>query len=133
MDIRSLGGVSKKVYLFIREFRICAVHIINNNKLWVNFEVIVFQIGLDVSQNPKVVIVKKDGFILCNIFVRKSENGGNVVINSCIPLGNTWNRVQHMHNMQISWNFSNDEVYFVLWGILQEFNIVLVIESNRNR
>jgi hypothetical protein len=38
-----------------------------------------------------------------------------------------------MHNMQISWNFSNDEVYFVLWGILQEFNIVLVIESNRNR
>jgi hypothetical protein len=38
-----------------------------------------------------------------------------------------------MHYMQISWNFSNDEVCFVLWGILQEFNTVLVIESNRNR
>jgi hypothetical protein len=94
----------------------------------------ILQVGLDVSQNLKVVIIKKkDGSILCNILVCKSENGDNVIINFYIPLGNTWNMVQHMHNMQISWDFNNDEVRFVLRGLLQEFNTFLVIESNRNK
>jgi hypothetical protein len=59
MDTGNLGGFANKVYLFIGEFKICAVHAIDNNKLQVNFEVIVFQVGLDVFQIPKVVIVKK--------------------------------------------------------------------------
>jgi hypothetical protein len=41
MDTGSLGGVSKKVYLFIGEFEICAVHTLEDNKLRMNFEVIV--------------------------------------------------------------------------------------------
>jgi hypothetical protein len=59
VDIGSLGGVSKKVYLFIKVFRICAVHTLEDNKLRINFEVIVLQVGLDLSQNLKVIIVKK--------------------------------------------------------------------------
>jgi len=49
MDTWNFGGVSKKVYFFIGEFGICAMHTIDDNKLRVNFEVIILQVGLDVS------------------------------------------------------------------------------------
>jgi len=66
------------------------MHIINNNKFLVNFEIIVLQVGLDVSQNPKAIIgKKKDASTPCKILVCKSENGDNIVVNYCIPLGNT--------------------------------------------
>jgi hypothetical protein len=41
VNTRSLGGVSNNVYLFIKEFGICVVHTVDNNKLQMNFEVIV--------------------------------------------------------------------------------------------
>jgi hypothetical protein len=63
-----------------------------------------YLVGLDVFQNPEVIIVKKneDGSVPCKILVHKIENGNNIVINFCIPLGNTWNMVQYMWDMQIS-------------------------------
>ncbi len=81
---------SKNVCFSIWEFKICAVHTIDDYKLRVNFEVIVLHVGLDVSQNLEVVIVKKeDATIPYKILVYKSENGGNIVVNFCIPLGNS--------------------------------------------
>jgi hypothetical protein len=41
VDIGSHGGVRKKVYIFIEEFKIYAMHIVDYNKLQVNFEVII--------------------------------------------------------------------------------------------
>jgi hypothetical protein len=41
--------------------------------------------------------------------------------------------VQHMWDRKISWEFNNDEVYFVLWGVLQELKMILVIEFDRNK
>ncbi len=63
MDIGSHGGVRKKVYIFIEEFRIYVMHIVDDNKLQVNFEVIILWVGLDVFQNLEVVIIKKGGRI----------------------------------------------------------------------
>jgi hypothetical protein len=80
---------SKNVYLFRGEFEICLMHFVNDCKFQMNFEVVVLEIGLDVSQNSKVVIVKKyDTTIPRDIQVRKSENGCNIVFNSCIPFWN---------------------------------------------
>lgn len=57
---------------------------------------------------------KKDGTIPCKIFFHKSKNGDNIVVNFCIPLKNSWDMVQHMWNMQISWDVKNDEAHSVL-------------------
>jgi len=93
----------------------CAVHTVDNYKLWMNFELIVLQVQLDVFQNPKVVIIKKEGgTIPCKIIVRKSKNGDNIIVNFCTLLGDSWDKVKHMWNKQISWDFNNDEVHFVL-------------------
>ncbi len=60
---------------FTGEFRICAVHIIDNNKLQVKFEVIILHVGLDVFQNREVIIVKEeDGSIPYKMLVHKFEN-----------------------------------------------------------
>jgi hypothetical protein len=40
---------SKNVYLFHGEFGICPMHFVDHYKLWMNFEVVVFKIWLDVS------------------------------------------------------------------------------------
>jgi hypothetical protein len=88
-NIGSLGGVRKKVYLLRREFNTCAVHIVDDYKHGVNFEVIVLQVGLDVFQDLEVIIIKQeDRSIPCKIFVYKTKNGNNIVVHSCIPLGN---------------------------------------------
>jgi hypothetical protein len=50
---------SKNVYLFHGEFEICLMHFVDNYKLQMNFEVVVLEIGLNVSQNSEVIIVKK--------------------------------------------------------------------------
>jgi hypothetical protein len=82
--------VEFKECLPIWELKICAVHTIDDYKFRVNFEIIVFHVGLDVYQNLEVVIVKKDdATIPYKILVCKSENGGNIVVNFCIPLGNS--------------------------------------------
>jgi hypothetical protein len=87
--MRSLHGIRKKVYLLSKEFKICAVHAIDNSKLRVNFEVIVLQVGLDISQNMEVVMLKQeDKSIPCKIHVYKTKNGNNIVVHSCIPFGN---------------------------------------------
>lgn len=54
----------------------------------------------------------------CNILVRKTKNGDNIVVHSCIPLGNIRDRVQHMWDRQISWDFNNDEIRSVLGRVL---------------
>ncbi len=77
---RVYGGVCKKVYLFRGEFKTCAVQIVDDCKLRVNFEVIVLQIGFDVSQNAEVIIIKQEnGSILCKILVYKTKNGDNIL------------------------------------------------------
>jgi len=66
------------------------MHIVDNHKLQVNFEVVILQVGLDVFQNTKVIIIKKeDTTIPCKILVYEFGNGCNIVVNFCIPLGNT--------------------------------------------
>jgi hypothetical protein len=52
---------SKNVYLFRGEFKICPMHFVDNYKLQMNFEVVVLEITLYVSQNLEVIIVKKIG------------------------------------------------------------------------
>jgi hypothetical protein len=88
-NTRIFRGIQKKVYLLSKEFKICAVHAVDNSKLRVNFEVIVLQVGLDISQNMEVIIIKQeDKSIPCKIHVYKTKNGNNIVVHSCIPLGN---------------------------------------------
>jgi hypothetical protein len=76
---------------------------------------------------------KKDATIPSEILVHKFENGDNIVVNSYIPFGNNWNMVQHKRNRKFFGDFNNDEVCFVLWGVLREFKMILVIEFDRNR
>jgi hypothetical protein len=81
--------VEFKEHLPFYSFNICAMHIVDDYKLIVNFEIIVLHVRLDVFQNPEVVIVKKeDTTIPYKILVCKSKNGGNIIVNFCIPLGN---------------------------------------------
>jgi hypothetical protein len=88
-NTRSLRGIWKKVYLLSKEFRICVVHAINDSKLRMGFEVIVFQVGLDISHNMEVDIIKQeDKSIPCKILVYKTKNGNNVIVHSYIPHGN---------------------------------------------
>jgi hypothetical protein len=54
-----------------------------------NFEVIVFHVGFDISQNMEVVIIKQEEkSIPCKIPIYKTKNGNNIVVHFCIPLGN---------------------------------------------
>jgi hypothetical protein len=71
MDVGSLGGIEKMfTFLFMN------LGLVRDCKLWMNFELIVFQVGFDVSKNPEVIIIKKkDETIPCKILVRKSKNG----------------------------------------------------------
>ncbi len=48
-NTRSLCGIQKKVYVLRKEFKICVVHAVDNSKLRVNFDVIILQVGLDIS------------------------------------------------------------------------------------
>jgi hypothetical protein len=82
-NTKSLHGIQKKVYLLSKEFKICAVPVIDNSKFQVNFEVIVLQVGLGIFQNMEVVIIKQeDKSIPCKIHVYKTKNGNNIVVHS---------------------------------------------------
>jgi hypothetical protein len=71
------------------------MHFVDDYKFRMNIEVIIIQIGLDVSQNLEVVIVKKqDATNPHKIQIYKSENGHNAVFKSCIPFWNTGDGVK---------------------------------------
>jgi hypothetical protein len=71
--MRSLRGIQKKVYLFSKEFKISVVHAIDNNKLRVNFEAIVLQVGLDISQNMEVIMIKQEDKSLAKYMFTKPK------------------------------------------------------------